>query len=58
MTRIGRLVATVLIVSALGLAASATAEESTAEKVFKKLLYDRVGAEWYARLQNHVDEVV
>jgi hypothetical protein len=28
------------------------------KKVFNKLLYDRVGAEWYARLQNHVDEVV
>jgi hypothetical protein len=58
MIRIGRLAAALLIVGALGLVVSATAEESAAEKVFKKLLYDRVGAEWYARMQNHVDDVV
>ena len=58
MTPIGRLVATALILSALGLVASARGEKSTAEKVFRKLFYDRVGAEWYARIQNHVDEVV
>ena len=57
MTRIAS-VAAALIASALGLVASATAEESTAEQAFKNLLYDRVGAEWHARLQSHIDLVV
>lgn len=58
MTSIGRLVATALTVSAIGLVASAGGEKSTSEKVFKKLVTDRVGAKWYTIIQHHLDDVV
>jgi hypothetical protein len=45
MTPNARLVAAALIISAVGYAVSATADESSVEKAFKKLLYDRIGAD-------------
>jgi outer membrane biosynthesis protein TonB len=58
MTRSAAFGATVLVFTVAGLIASPPAEQSAAQKEFQKLLYDRIGTEWYNRIQNHADELL
>ncbi|SRR6266487_1773607 len=38
-------------------AVAVAAEQTDAKKRFTKLLYDRIGAQWYARVKAHRDEL-
>ena len=57
MTRSPKLIATVLVLLAIGQTASFSAQQSAEAKAFQKRLYDAIGVQWRPRLQAHANEL-